>query len=67
MSILLHLDTNPWNDRSHSRRLSAFFVHKWLERYPSDTLLYRGLRVFTPAHMTEEVITRRAHVIARDG
>src|SRR5262249_29311099 len=49
MSTLLHLDARPRNDRSHSRRLSAFFVQQWLERHPGDTVLYRDLRVFTPA------------------
>jgi len=56
MSTLLHLDVSPRNDRSHSRRLSAFFVQQWLERCPSDTVLYRDLRVFTPPHVTEDWI-----------
>jgi FMN-dependent NADH-azoreductase len=56
MSILLHLDASPRNDRSHSRRLSAFFVQKWLERHASDTVLYRDLRVFTPPNVTEDWI-----------
>ncbi len=56
MSTLLHLDASPRNDRSHSRRLSAFFVQQWLERHPSDTVLYRDLRVFTPPHVTEDWI-----------
>jgi FMN-dependent NADH-azoreductase len=48
MSTVLHLDASPRNDRSHSRRLSAFFVQQWRELHPSDTVLYRDLRVFTP-------------------
>jgi FMN-dependent NADH-azoreductase len=56
MSSLLHLDASPLSDRSHSRRLSAFFVQQWLERHPSDTVLYRDLRVFTPPHVTEDWI-----------
>jgi FMN-dependent NADH-azoreductase len=56
MSTLLHLDASPRNDRSHSRRLSAFFVQQWRERHPNDTVLYRDLRVFTPPHVTEEWI-----------
>jgi FMN-dependent NADH-azoreductase len=56
MATLLHLNASPRNDRSHSRRLSAFFVQQWLERYPGDTVLYRDLRVFTPPHVTEEWI-----------
>jgi FMN-dependent NADH-azoreductase len=56
MSTLLHLDASPRNDRSHSRRLSAFFVQQWRERHPSDTVLYRDLRVFTPPHVTEDWI-----------
>jgi FMN-dependent NADH-azoreductase len=56
MSTLLHLDASPRNDRSHSRRLSAFFVQKWCEQHPHDTVLYRDLRVFTPPHVTEEWI-----------
>jgi len=56
MSTLLHLDASPRNDRSHSRRLSAFFVQQWCERHPRDTVLYRDLRVFTPPHVTEDWI-----------
>jgi FMN-dependent NADH-azoreductase len=56
MSSVLHLDASPRNDRSHSRRLSAFFVQQWRERHPSDTVLYRDLCVFTPPHVTEEWI-----------
>jgi FMN-dependent NADH-azoreductase len=56
MSTLLHLDASPRNDRSHSRRLSAFFVQQWLERRPGDMVLYRDLRVFTPPHVTEDWI-----------
>jgi FMN-dependent NADH-azoreductase len=56
MSTVLHLDTSPRNDRSHSRRLSAFFVQQWRERHPNDTVLYRDLRVFIPPHVTEEWI-----------
>ena len=56
MSTVLHLDASPRNDRSHSRQLSAFFVQQWQERYPSDTVLYRDLRVFTPPHVSEDWI-----------
>jgi FMN-dependent NADH-azoreductase len=56
MSTVLHLDASPRNDRSHSRRLSAFFVQQWCEQHPSDTVWYRDLRVFTPPQVTEEWI-----------
>lgn len=56
MTTLLHLDASPRNSRSHSRRLSAFFVEQWLEAHQGDAVLYRDLRDFTPPNVTEEWI-----------
>ena len=56
MSTVLHLDASPRTDRSNSRRLSAFFVQQWQEQHPSDTVLYRDLRVSSPPYVTEDWI-----------
>lgn len=56
MPTLLHLDASPRDERSHSRRLSAFFVERWLEAHRGDAVIHRDLREFTPPHVTGEWI-----------
>lgn len=53
---LLHLDSSPRADRSHTRKLTAHLVSRWLEQRPGDSVVYRDLRVFTPPHVTEDWI-----------
>lgn len=56
MPTLLHLDSSPRGDRSHSRRLSAHFVEQWLAVHRDDAVVYRDLREFTPPNVTEDWI-----------
>lgn len=56
MPALLHLDSSPRDSRSHSRRLSAFFVEQWLEAHGHDPVHYRDLREFAPPNVTEDWI-----------
>jgi FMN-dependent NADH-azoreductase len=43
MSLLLHLDSSPRRDRSHSRQLTQAFVQTWQQANPGDTVVYRDL------------------------
>ena len=43
MANLLHVDSSPRGERSHSRKLSAEFVQQWLAKHPGDQVTYRDL------------------------
>lgn len=43
MTHLLHLDSSPRADRSHSRRLSREFVAAWKQTHPSAVVTYRDV------------------------
>ncbi len=56
MSTILHIDASARPGRSdqhrfgsHSRRLTARFVDRWLARRPADTVLYRDVGQMPPA------------------
>jgi FMN-dependent NADH-azoreductase len=53
MSVLLHLDSSPRTERSHSRQLSRAFVDTWKQAHPQDSVLYRDLGHQPPPHVTE--------------
>lgn len=56
MANILHLDSSPRGDRSHSRQLSREFIEKWQSLHPEDTITYRDLRTSPIPHVTEEWI-----------
>jgi FMN-dependent NADH-azoreductase len=43
MTHLLHIDSSPRGDRSHSRRMSREFVEQWQQAHPNDTITYRDI------------------------
>ena len=56
MTNILHLDSSPRANRSHSRQLSKEFVREWQFLHPEDTVTYRDLRTTIVPHVTEEWI-----------
>ena len=56
MANILHLDSSPRGDRSHSRQLGKEFVREWQGLHPEDTITYRDLRISPIPHVTEEWI-----------
>jgi FMN-dependent NADH-azoreductase len=53
MSRILHLDSSPRAERSHSRQLSRAFVEAWKQNHPQDTVVYRDLGHQPPPHVNE--------------
>jgi FMN-dependent NADH-azoreductase len=53
MSVVLHLDSSPRAERSHSRQLSRAFLNVWQRSHPSDTVIYRDLGHQPPPHVNE--------------
>lgn len=53
MASILHIDSSPRGDRSHSRKLAGEFVSAWKESHPEDTVVYRDLRQHSIPHVTE--------------
>jgi FMN-dependent NADH-azoreductase len=43
MAHLLHIDSSPRGERSHSRRITREFVEQWKQAHPSDTFTYRDI------------------------
>jgi FMN-dependent NADH-azoreductase len=43
MAHLLHLDSSPRGERSHSRRMTREFVEQWKQVHPDDTVTYRDI------------------------
>ncbi|MGA9377992.1 MAG: NAD(P)H-dependent oxidoreductase [Phormidium sp.] len=43
MAHLLHIDSSPRGERSHSRRLSREFVEQWKQNHPGDIVTYRDV------------------------
>ncbi len=41
MAHLLHIDSSPRGERSHSRRMTREFVEQWKQVHPDDTVTYR--------------------------
>jgi FMN-dependent NADH-azoreductase len=56
MAAILHIDSSPRGDRSHSRQLAQQFITAWQPFHPEDTMLYRDLRQSPIPHITEEWI-----------
>jgi FMN-dependent NADH-azoreductase len=43
MAHVLHLDSSPRSERSHSRRMTREFVEQWKQARPEDTVTYRDI------------------------
>lgn len=56
MAHLLHLDSSPRGERSHSRRLTREFVEIWQQAHPDDTVTYRDIGRNPIPHVDEPAI-----------
>lgn len=53
MAHILHIDSSPRAERSHSRTLSYEFITAWKTAHPNDTLTYRDLGHHPVPHVDE--------------
>lgn len=53
MAHLLHIDSSPRGERSHSRRLSREFVEQWKQNHPDDIVTYRDVGRNPVPHVDE--------------
>ncbi|BDI19166.1 FMN-dependent NADH-azoreductase [Nostoc cf. commune SO-36] len=53
MVNILHIDSSPRSERSHSRELSKEFVSGWKEAHPEDAIAYRDLGHYPVPHVDE--------------
>lgn len=53
MAHLLHIDSSPRGDRSHSRRMTREFVEAWQQTHPTDTVTYRDVGRQPVPHVDE--------------
>ncbi len=53
MANILHIDSSPRGERSHSRKLTADFISEWLGKHPGDQVTYRDLGIH-PVPLVDE-------------
>lgn len=53
MVNILHIDSSPRGERSHSRELSKEFVSGWRAAHPEDAIAYRDLGRYPVPHVDE--------------
>ncbi|BCM89482.1 FMN-dependent NADH-azoreductase 1 [Abditibacteriota bacterium] len=53
MTRILHLDSSPRGERSHSRQLTNAFVEEFKSLHPNTTVSYRDIGHNPPPHVTE--------------
>ncbi|MDZ8064979.1 MAG: FMN-dependent NADH-azoreductase [Nostoc sp. DedQUE08] len=53
MVSILHIDSSPRGERSHSRELSKEFVSAWKAAHPEDAIAYRDLGHYPVPHVDE--------------
>jgi FMN-dependent NADH-azoreductase len=53
MAHLLHIDSSPRGERSHSRRMTREFVEAWKQNHPHDTVTYRDVGRNPVPHVDE--------------
>ncbi|MEG4321544.1 MULTISPECIES: NAD(P)H-dependent oxidoreductase [unclassified Microcoleus] len=41
MAHILHIDSSPRGEKSHSRRLKTEFFQQWKQAHPADVVTYR--------------------------
>lgn len=56
MAHLLHLDSSPRGERSHSRKLTKEFVEMWKQTHPADLITYRDVGRYPVPHVDESWI-----------
>lgn len=56
MTHLLHIDSSPRGERSHSRRLTREFVEAWKQVHPGDVVTYRDIGRNPVPHVDESWI-----------
>jgi FMN-dependent NADH-azoreductase len=56
MAHLLHIDSSPRGERSHSRRLTKEFVETWQQTHPADVVTYRDVGRHPVPHVDEPMI-----------
>lgn len=56
MAHLLHIDSSPRGERSHSRRLTGEFVEAKMQAHPADTVTYRDVGRNRVPHVDESWI-----------
>ncbi len=56
MAHLLHIDSSPRGERSHSRRLTKEFVEQWQQTHPADIVTYRDVGRHPVPHVDEPMI-----------
>ena len=56
MARLLHIDSSPRGERSHTRRLTREFVETWRRLHARDTVSYRDIGTDPPGHVTQDWI-----------
>ncbi|KAF3884563.1 MULTISPECIES: FMN-dependent NADH-azoreductase [Nostocales] len=56
MAHLLHIDSSPRGERSHSRKLTREFVEAWKQAHPGDTVNYRDVGCNPVPHVDEQWI-----------
>ncbi|MBW4675437.1 MAG: FMN-dependent NADH-azoreductase [Desmonostoc geniculatum HA4340-LM1] len=53
MANILHIDSSPRGERSHSRKLSKEFISAWRAAHPEDAIAYRDLGRHPVPHVDE--------------
>ncbi|NEQ23650.1 MAG: FMN-dependent NADH-azoreductase, partial [Microcoleus sp. SIO2G3] len=53
MAHLLHIDSSPRGERSHSRRLTREFIDAWMQAHPTDVVTYRDVGRNPAPHVDE--------------
>jgi FMN-dependent NADH-azoreductase len=53
MGNILHIDSSPRGDRSHTRTLTQEFITAWKSAHPNDTVTYRDIGQFPVPHVDE--------------
>lgn len=56
MAHILHIDSSPRGQRSHSRSLSHRFITDWKNSHPQDTVTYRDVGHHPVPHVDESWI-----------
>ncbi len=56
MANILHIDSSPRSDRSHSRTLTGEFITAWKSAYPNDNVTYRDIGHSPVPHVDESWI-----------
>ncbi|MDR3612143.1 MAG: NAD(P)H-dependent oxidoreductase [Candidatus Obscuribacterales bacterium] len=57
MAKILHVDSSSRSKNSNSRQLSKYFVEKWIETHPADSVIYRDLVQDSLVPLTDTVIS----------